>query len=125
MPWVEALSDPQELRRCIRDLVALSTLPAIWTSYEPRQIAESIAAALVSMLSAKFVHVTLPSRRNWTAVDVTQTDRSIDAAALSSIRAALHGFTSLEAAGGFGMPRAVDRSFARLVDALDTALASW
>jgi AcrR family transcriptional regulator len=45
--------------------------------------------------------------------------------ATRAIRAALHGFTSLEAAGGFGMPRAVDRSFARLVDALDTALASW
>src|SRR6202030_3408312 len=90
MPWVEALSDPQELRRCIRDLIALSTLPAIWIGYEPRQISESIAAALVSMLRADFVHVTLPSRRNWTAVDVTQTDRSIDAAALSSIRAALH-----------------------------------
>jgi two-component system, LuxR family, sensor kinase FixL len=90
MPWVEALSDPQELRRCIRDLVALSTLPAIWTSYEPRQIAESIAAALISVLHADFVHVTLPRRRDWTAVDVTQTDRSIDAAALSALRAALN-----------------------------------
>jgi hypothetical protein len=29
MPWVEALTNPQELRRFIRDLVALSTLPAI------------------------------------------------------------------------------------------------
>jgi hypothetical protein len=31
MPWVESLSDPQELRHCVRDLGALSTLPAIWT----------------------------------------------------------------------------------------------
>jgi PAS domain S-box-containing protein len=90
MPWVEALSDPRELRRCIRDLIALSTLPAIWIGYEPRQISESIAAALVSMLRADFVHVTLPSRRNWTAVDVTQTDRSIDAASLGAIHATLH-----------------------------------
>jgi len=29
MPWIEALSDAQELRRCIRDLIALSALPAI------------------------------------------------------------------------------------------------
>ncbi len=50
-------------------------------------------------------------------------DDAIDAT--RAIRAALHGFTSLEAAGGFGMPRDVDRSFARLVDALDTALAGW
>jgi len=61
MPWVEALSDLPELRRCIRDLVALSTLPAIWTSYNPRQIADSMAAALLSMLAADFVHITLPS----------------------------------------------------------------
>ena len=26
-----------ELRRCIRDLVALSTLPAVWTNYNPRR----------------------------------------------------------------------------------------
>jgi AcrR family transcriptional regulator len=32
-----------------------------------------------------------------------------------SLRAALHGFVSLEAAGGFGMPIDVDESFARLV----------
>jgi PAS domain S-box-containing protein len=59
MPWVEALSDLPELRRCIRDLVALSTLPAIWTSYNPRQIADSMAAALLSMLAADFVYITL------------------------------------------------------------------
>ena len=35
MPWIDALSEPQQLRRCIRDLVALSTLPAIWKDYTP------------------------------------------------------------------------------------------
>lgn len=50
-------------------------------------------------------------------------DDAVDAA--RAVRAALHGFASLEAAGGFGMPRDVERSFARLVDALDTALISW
>ena len=42
MPWVDELSEPQELRRCIRDLVALSTLPAIWKDYDTRQIADSV-----------------------------------------------------------------------------------
>jgi hypothetical protein len=60
MRWVEALSDPQGLRRCIRGLVALSTLPATWKSYDPRRIAESVAAALVSILDADFVYVALP-----------------------------------------------------------------
>jgi hypothetical protein len=41
------------------------------------------------------------------------------------IRAALHGFVVLEASDGFGLPQDVDRSFDRLVDALDIALRSW
>ena len=50
-------------------------------------------------------------------------DDAIDAT--RSLRAALHGFVSLEAVGGFGMPRDVDRSFARLVQILDTAFLEW
>jgi hypothetical protein len=45
MPWMEPLSDPQDLRRCIRDLVALSTLPAIWNTDDSDQISDSIAGA--------------------------------------------------------------------------------
>jgi len=41
------------------------------------------------------------------------------------VRSALHGFVSLEAAGGFGMPSDVERSFERLVSGLDTALRGW
>jgi AcrR family transcriptional regulator len=47
-------------------------------------------------------------------------DAAIDAT--RSLRAGLHGFISLEAAGGFGMPRDVDRSFDRLVSILDAGL---
>jgi hypothetical protein len=50
-------------------------------------------------------------------------DDAIDAA--RTVRAALHGFVALETAGGFGLPREVDRSFDRLVRALQQALASW
>lgn len=42
-----------------------------------------------------------------------------------SLRAALHGFVVLETSGGFGLPRDVDRSFDRLVRALDDALHGW
>jgi AcrR family transcriptional regulator len=41
------------------------------------------------------------------------------------LRSALHGFVALESAGGFGMPHDVDRSFARMVEALDATLRSW
>jgi AcrR family transcriptional regulator len=47
-------------------------------------------------------------------------DEAIDGA--RGLRAALHGFVALESAGGFGLPRDVDRSFGRLVDMLDAGL---
>lgn len=45
--------------------------------------------------------------------------------ATRSVRAALYGFVALEHSGGFGMPRDVDRTFARLIAALDRALQDW
>jgi AcrR family transcriptional regulator len=47
-------------------------------------------------------------------------DDATDAA--RTIRASLHGFVVLEAAGGFGLPRDVDRSFERLVHVIDRGL---
>ena len=51
-------------------------------------------------------------------------DGAVDATRI--LRAALHGFVSLEAGGGFGLPRDVDRTFDRLIAGLDAALSrSW
>jgi AcrR family transcriptional regulator len=50
-------------------------------------------------------------------------DDAVDAT--RALRAVLHGFVALEAAGGFGMPQDVDRSFQRLVDGFDASLAQW
>jgi AcrR family transcriptional regulator len=50
-------------------------------------------------------------------------DDAIDAT--RAVRAALHGFLALEAGGGFGIPRDVDRSFDRLIDVLHLALTHW
>ena len=50
-------------------------------------------------------------------------DDAIDAT--RALRSTLHGFVTLEAAGGFGLPVDVDRSFDRLVRGLITALSSW
>lgn len=41
------------------------------------------------------------------------------------VRSAMHGFVSLEAAQGFGLPEDVDQSFERMVEAVDSALARW
>lgn len=54
--------------------------------------------------------------------DITGDD-AVDAT--RALRAALHGFLTLEAAGGFGMPRAVDRSYDRFMTAFDAALTNW
>jgi AcrR family transcriptional regulator len=42
--------------------------------------------------------------------------------AVRIVRAALHGFVTLETGGGFGLPLALDESYARLVDVLDRGL---
>ncbi len=50
-------------------------------------------------------------------------DDAVDA--IRALRAAMHGFATLEAARGFGLARSVDVTYARLVDALDAAFAGW
>jgi AcrR family transcriptional regulator len=50
-------------------------------------------------------------------------DDAVDA--IRCLRAALHGFVALEAAGGFGLPRSVADTYARLIDSLDVAFRSW
>jgi AcrR family transcriptional regulator len=44
--------------------------------------------------------------------------------AARAVRSALHGFVSLETAGGFGIPVALDESFDRMVAALARGLAA-
>ncbi|MGA1836129.1 WHG domain-containing protein [Herbiconiux sp. 11R-BC] len=50
-------------------------------------------------------------------------DDAIDAT--RGLRSLLHGFVALEAAGGFGLPADVDRSFDRLVDAFIRSLPGY
>ncbi len=45
--------------------------------------------------------------------------------AVRVLRSSLHGFVSLEREGGFAAPDSIDRSFQRLVEALDRAFSSW
>lgn len=44
--------------------------------------------------------------------------------ATRAVRSALHGFVSLEAVGGFGLPQDVGVSYAALVDLLDSGLSA-
>src|SRR5712691_9437416 len=60
MPKGERLSDEiKALRRLARDLVAISTLPAIWAGRDLRQVAESLAEVLLSTLALDFVYLSV------------------------------------------------------------------
>ena len=79
----------QELRRCIRDLVALSALPAIWKTYDPLQIADSVAAALVTMLETEVVYVAVPGECHKPSIEIIRTGAGISAETNASIHTAL------------------------------------
>jgi PAS domain S-box-containing protein len=87
MHAVDGLFDPTELRRCIRDLLALSTLPAIWKTFDPYRIADSVATALASMLDSDFVYVLVPG--NDPPIEITRSGKRIAADSPAAIRAAL------------------------------------
>jgi PAS domain S-box-containing protein len=76
-----------ELRRLVRDLIALSALPAMWKDYEPSRIADSAASALASIIGANFVYVGLPGERP--PIDIVMTPTPLDATRRDSIAAAV------------------------------------
>jgi PAS domain S-box-containing protein len=53
----EAHSEEQWLRRCLRDLIAFTSLPLLWKDKTPREIADDLAAVLESTLGPEFVLV--------------------------------------------------------------------
>jgi len=89
MPQVDALFDPSELRRCIRDLLALSTLPAILKTFDPYRIADSVATALASMLDSDFVYILLSGKCDDPAIEIARSGKRIAADSLAAIRGAL------------------------------------
>src|SRR5207249_6898251 len=69
--------DPGEihrLRTALRDLVALSTIPAAWVGREPPTIAAGLADVLVGSLHLDFAFVRLRDPNGGAAVDVTRGD---------------------------------------------------
>ena len=85
----EPRSQTLELRRCVRNLVALAALPATWRDFEPNRIADSAASALVSMLNAEFVYIELPRERDEATADIVKTAAAVDSAGQRSIAAAV------------------------------------
>src|SRR5258707_14041409 len=89
MPRTEPFANSKDLQRCIRDLVALSALPAAWQNYDMRQIGSSIVAALISMLDADFVFIALPGHGNQSITELTRNKSKLSPAGLRRVRTRL------------------------------------
>lgn len=72
--------DSQSLRRCIRDLVAFTALPAFWAGREPRAIVESLADVLWRTLGLDFVYVCVQGSPGEVALQAVRTAQQSDIA---------------------------------------------
>src|SRR5580704_11890200 len=57
----------------MRDLVALSALPAVWAGYQPLQVAEGLADVLLSTLRLDLVYLRLPAQTEGQEIEVART----------------------------------------------------
>jgi PAS domain S-box-containing protein len=65
-------ADAQRLRTALRDLVALSTVPAAWVGREPPAIAAGLADVLVNSLHLDFAFVRLCDPNGGTVVEIAR-----------------------------------------------------
>ena len=64
-------NEVQSLHRILRDLVALSALPAIWAGQQPRAMAEGLAEAVRFLTRADFVYLSLQGLPDENKIEVT------------------------------------------------------
>lgn len=92
-PPGNAREENRRLRRAMRDLVALSILPAAWSGLGRREIARSLADVLRNTLSLDLVYVRLAQQSVGARVDVLSATRRSDPggedAAIAALAAAL------------------------------------
>ena len=79
-PTENSIEENRRLRRTMRDLVALSTLPAVWTGLGPEGIARSLADVLFSTLSLDLIYVRLSGRTTPDEIEVFRSTNCSDAA---------------------------------------------
>ena len=88
-PSENAAEENRRLRRTMRDLVALSTLPAVWIGLGPEGIARSLADVLLHTLSLDLIYVRLAGLTGEGVVEVVRCKHGPDAAHVEAVRAAL------------------------------------
>jgi PAS domain S-box-containing protein len=75
IPPESPVEEIANLRHCMRSLVALSTLPAIWTGRAPGEIAHSLADALFSMLRPEIAYVRFNGLSSGEVIQAIRVDR--------------------------------------------------
>lgn len=69
----EQTAELDRLRQMTRDLVALSTLPAIWANLDPKGVIDSLAGVLLNSRQLDLVYVRLANRDEPGVVDTLRT----------------------------------------------------
>jgi len=68
----EVVKQSRTMHRTMRDLIALSALPAAWAGYPPRQIAEGLADALLSTLGLDLIYVGVSRRTAGQEIEISR-----------------------------------------------------
>ncbi|MFC5513357.1 PAS domain S-box protein [Massilia jejuensis] len=71
----DAVSELDSLRRTTRDLVAITTLPAVWSKLAPQGVIASLAKVLSNMLDLEFACVRLHEDAAGEAIDAMHSSR--------------------------------------------------
>jgi signal transduction histidine kinase len=74
------LGEKSSLRHTMRDLVALSALPVIWTGYDSERIAQSLAEVMLSILSLELIYITFARRGAPAVMEVARCSQVRDSA---------------------------------------------
>jgi signal transduction histidine kinase len=77
--------DVPALRRCLRDVVALSALSAVWSGYEAPRIAESLADVLLSVLRLEFIYVGVARPSPDGPLEVARTEEGVHVEGLAPL----------------------------------------
>jgi PAS domain S-box-containing protein len=64
----------EEANRCTRDLIALSTLPAVWLGAKPLRIAESLLAAIDTTVGPTLGYIRIPGAAGEPPIEVAHRD---------------------------------------------------
>ncbi|MEF9929774.1 MAG: hypothetical protein RR804_18305, partial [Massilia sp.] len=85
----EYRAEIDRLRKTTRDLVAMTTLPAVWGDLPPEGVIDSLASVLLNTLNLDLVGIHLPGKGETDPLEVIRLRRGETGDTLSAARAAL------------------------------------